>query len=140
MLLEVRDNENIPADLLCLHCSHADNVCFIKTVNLDGKPQEPKVAYCVEMSISAKERSFPAPQRHFPLISVEYDFFCCYAYELHGSVLSHAEHSPWHTLRLCTWQVYLMSPARSLVHHLGKRQKYCTCTSKLICLRQARAI
>ncbi len=38
MMLEVRDNENIPADLLCLHCSHADNVCFIKTVNLDGEP------------------------------------------------------------------------------------------------------
>lgn len=36
MVLEVRDNENIPADLLCLHCSHGDNVCFIKTVNLDG--------------------------------------------------------------------------------------------------------
>ena len=37
MVLEVRDNENIPADLLCLHCSHADNICFIKTVNLDGE-------------------------------------------------------------------------------------------------------
>ncbi len=37
MVLEVRDNENIPADLLCLHCTHADNVCFIKTVNLDGE-------------------------------------------------------------------------------------------------------
>ncbi|BDA48078.1 probable phospholipid-transporting ATPase 7 [Coccomyxa sp. Obi] len=37
MVLEVRDNENIPADLLCLHCTHTDNVCFIKTVNLDGE-------------------------------------------------------------------------------------------------------
>ncbi len=36
MVLEVRNNENIPADLLCLHCTHTDNVCFIKTVNLDG--------------------------------------------------------------------------------------------------------
>ena len=45
MMLEVRDNENIPADLLCLHCSHADNVCFIKTVNLDGEPQESPLAY-----------------------------------------------------------------------------------------------
>ena len=35
-ILEVRDNENIPADLLTLHCAHPDNVCFIKTVNLDG--------------------------------------------------------------------------------------------------------
>lgn len=40
MVLEVRDNENIPADLLCLHCSHGDNVCFIKTVNLDGDAQQ----------------------------------------------------------------------------------------------------
>ncbi len=39
MTLEVRDNENIPADLLCLHCSHGDNVCFVKTVNLDGELQ-----------------------------------------------------------------------------------------------------
>ena len=45
MLLEVRDNENIPADLLCVHCSHADNVCFIKTVNLDGKPEEPSLGF-----------------------------------------------------------------------------------------------
>jgi magnesium-transporting ATPase (P-type) len=37
MVLEVRDNEDIPADLLCLHCPHPDNICFIKTVNLDGK-------------------------------------------------------------------------------------------------------
>ena len=37
MVLEVHDNENIPADLLCLHCSHGDNICFIKTVNLDGE-------------------------------------------------------------------------------------------------------
>ena len=37
MVLEVQDNENIPADLLCLHCSHGDNICFIKTVNLDGE-------------------------------------------------------------------------------------------------------
>jgi hypothetical protein len=36
MILEVRDGENIPADLLTLHCAHPDNVCFIKTVNLDG--------------------------------------------------------------------------------------------------------
>jgi phospholipid-transporting ATPase len=35
-LLQVRDDEDIPADLVCVGCSHPDNVCFIKTTNLDG--------------------------------------------------------------------------------------------------------
>lgn len=37
-LLQVRDDEDIPADLVCVGCSHPDNVCFIKTTNLDGAP------------------------------------------------------------------------------------------------------
>lgn len=35
-LLQVRDDEDIAADLVCIGCSHPDNVCFIKTTNLDG--------------------------------------------------------------------------------------------------------
>lgn len=33
----VRDDENFPADLLCLRSSLPDNVCFIRTTNLDGE-------------------------------------------------------------------------------------------------------
>ena len=33
----VRDDENFPADLLCLYSDLPDNVCFIKTTNLDGE-------------------------------------------------------------------------------------------------------
>jgi len=33
----VKDEELFPADLLCLHSHLADNVCFIKTTNLDGE-------------------------------------------------------------------------------------------------------
>ena len=35
-ILEVRDNENFPADLLCLACARADGVAYIRTTNLDG--------------------------------------------------------------------------------------------------------
>lgn len=33
----VKDDENFPADLLCLYSDLSDNVCFIKTTNLDGE-------------------------------------------------------------------------------------------------------
>ena len=33
----VRDDENFPADLLCLRSALPDNVCFIRTTNLDGE-------------------------------------------------------------------------------------------------------
>lgn len=33
----VKDGENFPADLLCLYSDLSDNVCFIKTTNLDGE-------------------------------------------------------------------------------------------------------
>lgn len=36
-VLKVMSDEDIPADLLCLYCHLEDNVCFIKTTNLDGK-------------------------------------------------------------------------------------------------------
>ena len=35
-ILEVRDNENFPADLLCLACARSDGVAYIRTTNLDG--------------------------------------------------------------------------------------------------------
>lgn len=35
--IEVRDDELFPSDLLCLHSTLPDNVCFIKTTNLDGE-------------------------------------------------------------------------------------------------------
>lgn len=35
--LVVRDDENFPADLLCLWSALPDNVCFIRTTNLDGE-------------------------------------------------------------------------------------------------------
>ncbi|KAK9839881.1 hypothetical protein WJX81_008363 [Elliptochloris bilobata] len=37
MLLEVRDGEDFPADLLCLHCASTNHVCYVKTTNLDGE-------------------------------------------------------------------------------------------------------
>ena len=33
----VKDDENFPADLLCLYSALPDNVCFIRTTNLDGE-------------------------------------------------------------------------------------------------------
>ena len=33
---QVRDGEDFPADLVCLHCAKEDNVCYVKTTNLDG--------------------------------------------------------------------------------------------------------
>lgn len=33
----VRDDENFPADLICLRSALPDNVCFIRTTNLDGE-------------------------------------------------------------------------------------------------------
>ena len=36
-VLMVQDNELFPADLACIHCSLPDQVCFIKTANLDGE-------------------------------------------------------------------------------------------------------
>jgi phospholipid-transporting ATPase len=33
----VRDDENFPADLMCLRSALPDNVCFIRTTNLDGE-------------------------------------------------------------------------------------------------------
>lgn len=35
-VLKVLSDEDIPADLLCLYCHLDDNVCYIKTTNLDG--------------------------------------------------------------------------------------------------------
>lgn len=35
-VLKVLDDEDFPADLLCLYCNLADNMCYIKTTNLDG--------------------------------------------------------------------------------------------------------
>ena len=35
-IVEVHDNEDFPADLLCLYCQLDDGVCYIKTTNLDG--------------------------------------------------------------------------------------------------------
>ncbi|KAK9806980.1 hypothetical protein WJX72_009386 [[Myrmecia] bisecta] len=37
MVLQVHDDEDFPADMLCLSCYHPDNVCYIKTTNLDGE-------------------------------------------------------------------------------------------------------
>ena len=37
-VLEVRDNEDFPADLLCLSCKRPDGVAYIRTTNLDGIP------------------------------------------------------------------------------------------------------
>ena len=40
-ILEVRDNENFPADLLCLACARPDGVAYIRTTNLDGISAHP---------------------------------------------------------------------------------------------------
>ena len=36
-MLRVNDDEEFPADMLCLHSSLPEKVCFIKTTNLDGE-------------------------------------------------------------------------------------------------------
>lgn len=36
-IVEVKDGELIPADLLCLHVPEKGGVCYIKTTNLDGE-------------------------------------------------------------------------------------------------------
>ena len=59
----VRDDENFPADLLCLYSALPDNVCFIKTTNLDGetnlkirKPVDLKDGNCVRL-VHGKENN-----------------------------------------------------------------------------------
>ena len=48
-ILEVRDNEDFPADLLCLACERTDGVAYIKTTNLDGDhfPNFTQIQYAV---------------------------------------------------------------------------------------------
>ena len=48
-VLKVYDDEDFPADLLCLFCNLADNVCYIKTTGLDGAelPANPLVGFSV---------------------------------------------------------------------------------------------
>lgn len=41
-IVEVHDNEDFPADLLCLHCQLEDGVCYNKTTNLDGQTHNAK--------------------------------------------------------------------------------------------------
>jgi len=36
-IVKICDDELIPADLVCLHSELTDNVCFVKTTNLDGE-------------------------------------------------------------------------------------------------------
>jgi phospholipid-translocating ATPase len=35
-LVLLRDNEQVPADIIVLSTSNADNLCFVETKNLDG--------------------------------------------------------------------------------------------------------
>lgn len=53
-ILEVRDNEDFPADLLCLACARSDGVAYIRTTNLDGKlyPSLSNFLSCTLMSSS----------------------------------------------------------------------------------------
>ncbi len=46
-VLKVYDDEDFPADLLCLFCNLADNVCYIKTTNLDGELPIPQNISCL---------------------------------------------------------------------------------------------
>ena len=39
---QVRDGEDFPADLVCLHCTSEHNVCYVKTTNLDGAAPAPR--------------------------------------------------------------------------------------------------
>ena len=46
---QVRDEELFPADLMCLYSELPENVCYIKTTNLDGgglRPCLPAVLTC----------------------------------------------------------------------------------------------
>ena len=38
MCAQVRDDEDVPADLLLLVVAKEEGVCFIRTTNLDGAP------------------------------------------------------------------------------------------------------
>ena len=42
-MLKVMSDEDIPADLLTLYCHLEDNVCYIKTTNLDGELGSPRM-------------------------------------------------------------------------------------------------
>ena len=58
-IVEVRDNEDFPADLLCLFCELEDGVCYIKTTNLDGKTVGDVFAIlCIPSSLMS---SLPVP-------------------------------------------------------------------------------
>lgn len=48
-VLKVHDDELFPADLLCLHSSLPDGVCFIRTTNLDGETNL-KIRRCASAS------------------------------------------------------------------------------------------
>lgn len=68
-VLEVRDEELFPADLLCLQTDLPEGVCFIKTVNLDGESNL-KIRRALELrpdaEAEAAERSSGVPPAAVP--------------------------------------------------------------------------
>ena len=58
-VLKVMSDEDIPADLLTLYCHLEDNVCYIKTTNLDGELWSPSNA--------------AAP----PCVTLVFELLCC---------------------------------------------------------------
>ena len=70
-LVQVNDGDLLPADLLCLHTALPDQVCFIKTANLDGESNlkikrpvtlvdEDTLGYLSERSMATEEEP-PSP-------------------------------------------------------------------------------
>ena len=61
MVLEVRDGEDFPADLVCLHCATPNHVCYVKTTNLDGAAQASAWTFTAVLHVKVPLRSVYKP-------------------------------------------------------------------------------
>lgn len=72
-IVEVRDDELFPADILFLHTSLPASICFIKTTNLDGETN-----LKTRTPLALKDEGAKSPEVR-PLFGCGLPFFACFS-------------------------------------------------------------